>query len=143
MARPARGSPQWSQVVELLHLRLNDAAAQLGVCTSSLRKLCRKNGLNRWPGKKMRILKDKMEVLEKNAVVAQEESAQGLPRRRRLAKIRADKNKVMDKIMQIQEQVRGAANEQQEHGGDEGDVASSDSLAKTDDELPAAAGESS
>ncbi|CAO2163957.1 unnamed protein product [Urochloa humidicola] len=49
--------PQWSEVRDLLHLNLKDAAAMLNSNTIYLRRLCRENGFPRWPGKKIRYLK--------------------------------------------------------------------------------------
>ncbi|CAO2206184.1 unnamed protein product [Urochloa humidicola] len=58
--RPSRtqvSHPQWSDVRDLLHLRLKDAAALLNSTTIYLRRLCRLNGFSHWPGKKIRYLK--------------------------------------------------------------------------------------
>ncbi|CAL5007468.1 unnamed protein product [Urochloa decumbens] len=48
--------PQWSDVRDLLHLRLKDAAALLKSNTIYLRRICRQNGFPHWPGKKIRYL---------------------------------------------------------------------------------------
>ncbi|CAO2187514.1 unnamed protein product [Urochloa humidicola] len=49
--------PEWSDVRDLLHLNLKDAAALLNSNTIYLRRLCRENGFPHWPGKKIRYLK--------------------------------------------------------------------------------------
>jgi hypothetical protein len=50
-----RVSLPWSEVLGVLHLRLKDAAAALGITTCHLKFLCRRNGLLRWPAKTVRI----------------------------------------------------------------------------------------
>jgi len=53
--RPPASRPEWSDVRDVLHLRLKDAAAALNASTIYLRHLCHQNGFPRgWPGKKVR-----------------------------------------------------------------------------------------
>lgn len=52
-APPPPPPPQWSDVRGLLHMRLTDAAAELNVSITYLRRLCRQNGFAQWPGKKV------------------------------------------------------------------------------------------
>jgi hypothetical protein len=35
------------------HLPINDVAKELGVCATVLKKICRKNGIPRWPHRKV------------------------------------------------------------------------------------------
>ena len=52
--RPPVSRPEWSDVRDVLHLRLKDAAAALNASTIYLRHLCHQNGFPRgWPGKKV------------------------------------------------------------------------------------------
>jgi hypothetical protein len=38
------------------HLPINDVAKELGVCATVLKKICRKNGIPRWPHRKVYYL---------------------------------------------------------------------------------------
>jgi predicted secreted protein len=40
----------------MLHMRLKDAAAELNVPITYLRRLCRQNGFPTWPGKRVRLI---------------------------------------------------------------------------------------
>jgi len=41
-------------LAQYFHLSINDAAAQLNICTTLLKKLCRKNQIPRWPYRKVK-----------------------------------------------------------------------------------------
>lgn len=44
--------PSWEAISKHFSLPLSDAANNLGVCVSVLKKICRENGLDRWPYRK-------------------------------------------------------------------------------------------
>ncbi|KAG0523002.1 hypothetical protein BDA96_07G086000 [Sorghum bicolor] len=48
--------PQWDVVRGMLHMRLKDVAAELDVSITYLRRLCRRNGFPKWPGKQIRFM---------------------------------------------------------------------------------------
>ena len=41
------------QLREYFHLPINEVAKRLGVCATVLKKICRKNGVPRWPHRKV------------------------------------------------------------------------------------------
>eukprot|EP00736_Rhodelphis_marinus_P004770 Rmarinus@m.12275 len=46
------------------HLPINDAAKSMGVCTTSLKKICRRCGISRWPHRKIKSLNAAIEKLK-------------------------------------------------------------------------------
>ena len=52
--------PQWDVVRGMLHMRLKDVAAELDVSITYLRRLCRRNGFPKWPGKQVRLIHFKL-----------------------------------------------------------------------------------
>jgi len=57
-------SPDFEKISNYFHLPVNDAAKQLGICTTRLKKLCRQNGIARWPFRKICSLDKKISTLE-------------------------------------------------------------------------------
>jgi len=49
----------YEQLAENFHLPINEVAKRLGICTTVLKKVCRRNGIPRWPHRKLKAL-DKM-----------------------------------------------------------------------------------
>jgi hypothetical protein len=49
---------------QYFHLPIMEAAKQLGVCATVLKKICRKNGINRWPHRKVRSIDKSISVLK-------------------------------------------------------------------------------
>lgn len=49
------------------HVPITEAAKGLGVCTTVLKKLCRKHGIPRWPHRKIKKLDSTLALLEKSA----------------------------------------------------------------------------
>eukprot|EP01113_Clastostelium_recurvatum_P006255 TRINITY_DN12834_c1_g1_i2.p1 TRINITY_DN12834_c1_g1~~TRINITY_DN12834_c1_g1_i2.p1 ORF type:complete len:219 (+),score=59.92 TRINITY_DN12834_c1_g1_i2:49-705(+) len=56
---PAGQTIGLDQLSQYFHLPINDVAKELGVCATVLKKICRKNGIPRWPHRKIKSL-DKM-----------------------------------------------------------------------------------
>ncbi|CAD6247069.1 unnamed protein product [Miscanthus lutarioriparius] len=48
--------PKWAIVRGMLHMRLKDAATELNVPITYLRRLCHQNGFPNWPGKRIRYM---------------------------------------------------------------------------------------
>lgn len=46
----------------LFHLPMNDAAEQIGVCPTVLKKICRKNGVMRWPHRRYMAIENLLTV---------------------------------------------------------------------------------
>lgn len=49
---------------QFFHLPINEVSARLGVCATVLKKICRKNGIQRWPHRKMKSLDRMISVLQ-------------------------------------------------------------------------------
>jgi hypothetical protein len=41
------------ELAKYFHLPIAEAAKELGVCATVLKKICRKNGISRWPHRKV------------------------------------------------------------------------------------------
>jgi len=50
---------------QYFHLPINDVAKKLGVCATVLKKICRKNGIQRWPHRKIKSLNNMIADLER------------------------------------------------------------------------------
>jgi len=51
-------------LAKYFHLPINDVAKELGVCATVLKKICRKNGIPRWPHRKIKSLDKMVSTLE-------------------------------------------------------------------------------
>lgn len=45
-----------ADLAQHFHLPINAAAKELGICPTVLKKICRRNGMRRWPHRKVGIL---------------------------------------------------------------------------------------
>jgi len=45
-----------TDLAQHFHLPINAAAKELGICPTVLKKICRRNGMRRWPHRKVGIL---------------------------------------------------------------------------------------
>jgi len=52
------------ELSKYFHLPINEAAAQLGVCATVLKKICRNNGVKRWPQRKIKSINNMIEALQ-------------------------------------------------------------------------------
>jgi hypothetical protein len=43
----------FEQLSKYFHLPINDVAKELGICATMLKKICRRNGIPRWPHRKV------------------------------------------------------------------------------------------
>eukprot|EP00850_Spirogloea_muscicola_P025932 SM004872S16483 [mRNA] locus=s4872:96:631:+ [translate_table: standard] len=50
------GSATLEQVSPYFHLPIEEAARELGVCSSALKRRCRRLGIKRWPFRKVRSM---------------------------------------------------------------------------------------
>lgn len=57
-------SMDFEQLSSFFHLPINDASKELGICTTLLKKICRRNGITRWPYRKIRSLDKRISTLE-------------------------------------------------------------------------------
>ncbi|GIL80952.1 hypothetical protein Vretimale_9341 [Volvox reticuliferus] len=55
-ARTSQADPTLTQIREFYHLPVEEASEQLGVNKSKLKRLCRENGVSRWPQRKLQSL---------------------------------------------------------------------------------------
>ena len=53
------------QLSGYFHLPINEAATQLGVCPTVLKKMCRNKGVDRWPHRKIKSIDSLIESLQK------------------------------------------------------------------------------
>lgn len=53
------------QLSKYFHLPINEAALQLGMCPSVLKKICRNIGIKRWPYRKIKSIDSLIESLQK------------------------------------------------------------------------------
>ena len=52
------------ELSQYFHLPINEVAKELGVCATVLKKICRKNGIKRWPHRKIKSLARMIETLQ-------------------------------------------------------------------------------
>lgn len=52
------------ELAQYFHLPINEVALELGVCATVLKKICRKNGIKRWPHRKIKSIDTMVEALE-------------------------------------------------------------------------------
>lgn len=66
----------FEQLSEYFHLPINEVSTRLGVCATVLKKICRKNGIPRWPHRKIKSLERMIKVLEMTVTSSPEEAEQ-------------------------------------------------------------------
>eukprot|EP01103_Thecamoeba_quadrilineata_P007566 TRINITY_DN17424_c0_g1_i1.p1 TRINITY_DN17424_c0_g1~~TRINITY_DN17424_c0_g1_i1.p1 ORF type:complete len:413 (-),score=83.26 TRINITY_DN17424_c0_g1_i1:297-1535(-) len=54
----------YEKLTEYFHLPINNVAKELGVCATVLKKICRRNGIPRWPHRKIKSLDKMIRTLE-------------------------------------------------------------------------------
>ncbi|KAF8644464.1 hypothetical protein HU200_066459 [Digitaria exilis] len=55
-------------IIRLMHMNREDAAKELNISSTSLKRLCRKNNTSRWPARKIIAINNKIKKLEEAAV---------------------------------------------------------------------------
>jgi len=61
---PVAQSIGLEQLSEYFHLPINDVAKELGICATVLKKICRRNGIPRWPHRKIKSIDKRIRSLE-------------------------------------------------------------------------------
>jgi len=56
----------FDELAKYFHLPINQVAKELGVCATILKKICRRNGIPRWPHRKIKSLDKMIANLEVN-----------------------------------------------------------------------------
>jgi len=46
----------FEELAPYFHLPINQVSKELGICATVLKKICRKNGIPRWPHRKIKSL---------------------------------------------------------------------------------------
>jgi len=63
------------ELTQYLHLPEKAVAKQLGICLTSLKKLCRQHGITRWPYRKLKSLDKKIAKAENGSGTGTEDVA--------------------------------------------------------------------
>ncbi|CAI5499905.1 unnamed protein product [Closterium sp. Naga37s-1] len=63
-AREKSGRIQLPDLAKHFHLPINEAARELGICPTVLKKICRRHGMRRWPHRKIRSIERIIATLE-------------------------------------------------------------------------------
>lgn len=64
--KATKGKTDIQRVSQYFHLPINDAAKELGMCLTVLKKICRKHGLKRWPHRKLKSIDKILDSLHKS-----------------------------------------------------------------------------
>lgn len=64
------------ELAQFFHLPINEVAVELGVCATVLKKICRKNGIKRWPHRKIKSIDTMVDALESVVPSSPEEQRQ-------------------------------------------------------------------
>jgi len=63
---PPSKNLSFDELAQYFHLPINQVAKELGVCATILKKTCRKNGIPRWPHRKIKSLDNRITNLQVN-----------------------------------------------------------------------------
>lgn len=55
----------YDQITSYFHLPISEASKKLKICQTNLKKICRKNGINRWPHRKFQCINTNIKEYEK------------------------------------------------------------------------------
>jgi len=57
-----------TELKEYFHMPINEVARELGICTTVIKKICRKNGVSRWPYRKLKSINKMITNLESSVL---------------------------------------------------------------------------
>ncbi|XP_024518632.1 protein NLP1 isoform X2 [Selaginella moellendorffii] len=80
--RERTGKLKMSDLAQHFHLPINAAAKELGICPTVLKKICRRNGMRRWPHRKVSCCADKEHRAYNRDFGANDRGRRGARRRR-------------------------------------------------------------
>lgn len=84
----------------LYHLTIKDAAKELGICETAMKKLCRENGIMRWPHRRYKAIQNLMEIARKEGYTEKDDVIRELEQEKR--KMLGDyNNKIVKKYRKI------------------------------------------
>lgn len=64
LQRERTGKLKMTDLAQHFHLPINAAAKELGICPTVLKKICRRNGMRRWPHRKIKSIERIIATLE-------------------------------------------------------------------------------
>lgn len=67
---PPSKNISFEELSQYFHLPINQVAKELGVCATILKKICRRNGIPRWPHRKLKSLEKMISNLEQSLTKA-------------------------------------------------------------------------
>ncbi|XP_078178573.1 uncharacterized protein LOC144572771 [Carex rostrata] len=88
------------ELAHYLHLPIAEAAKQLGVCSTALKHVCRRNGLQRWPSRQIQALDRQIAKWEKDMSQAQRLTTM-LNIKERIEKLERKKAAIYEKVYKI------------------------------------------
>lgn len=63
---PSSKDITFEDLAKYFHLPINQVAKELGICATILKKICRKNGIPRWPHRKIKSIDKRLIYLQEN-----------------------------------------------------------------------------
>lgn len=70
---PPSKNISFEELSQYFHLPINQVAKELKVCATILKKICRRNGISRWPHRKIRSIEKRIGNLEQSYAKTPEE----------------------------------------------------------------------
>lgn len=65
LRKSLKGGTSIQKLAQYFHLPINEAARHLNICPTVLKKICRKNGLPRWPHRKLQSITRELEKIKR------------------------------------------------------------------------------
>ncbi|KAL5728656.1 hypothetical protein ACHQM5_001718 [Ranunculus cassubicifolius] len=91
--RARTGKLKLCDLVEYFHLPIEAAAKRLAICPTAIKKICRRNGLRRWPHRKIKSIERKLHKLEGNL---RNKNVQDIPGvRAKIVKLAQDRDRLI------------------------------------------------
>lgn len=76
LRKSLKGGTSIQKLAEYFHLPINEAARHLNICPTVLKKICRKNGLPRWPHRKLQSITRELEKLRELVIQSDQREEQ-------------------------------------------------------------------